>query len=571
MALGDPFFDDRVASREAAVARRGEASWGELIAVAVAALVLALGAGGRAVHGDEPTWLALGEALREGGLGGFGRAAVAAAQERGEVALGGPLLPALFALAPSVGLEATGLADLVFAVLLAGIGASAVSLAARVGAAPLAVGLSAALGPLGLVLVGVRTPAFLSAGLVACSLALAVRGVMRDASAALVGAGLLGALAAVAHAHGLVALVLLAATPLLWRGGRAGFVPAGVALGVVVLCSTFERIETGRVGAFAAFGALGERDHGAALAAALGGLGGAALGWVVAAALAPRRLAAAVLGDAQKVVLALVGALIGVALVMDATLVRDFDPDGVNLALTWLVLLGGAIVLLAALGPWMDVAALRRGGVREWRERRGPDAWIALWLASSFGCAWLAVPEGAARHALVALVPMLLLAGAFAARHLPGRVVAAAALASALVGTTSAIADARAAQVGPRIAAEVAAELGEHGLWTFGRTRAWGDGAVRWHLERAGVRRAELPVRPGDRILRNASMRAHAPRESESLLVFRVEKSWSDPWPVRLQAPAAGAGFWSCDAGFLPFAITDEVVETLRVFDVREP
>ena len=332
--------------------------------------------------------------------------------------------------------------------------------------------------------------------------------------------------------------------------------------------------------------AIGDLDQMACLLALVCGLGGVALGWVAAACTAPWRLAKGLFSDPVRAVLAVTGAMLGVYLAMDAFEVRQVAPEGVNHSLQWAAFLVGAVALVGALAPFLDVARLRRGGFAGWRAARGRDAWLAAWLLGFALTAVFAVPFGATRYALPAMPPLFLMAALFAARFLPPRVPWIAAGLTAVLGLACAIADYRAAGVYREVAEKAVERMAAGGPWESGRTWIWGELGFRWYLEhKAGLEviptRSNAP-QTGDRVLKSAVCTASDNDGSSGTyrlhpeLVKRLKggavEDYEDGFPVRIHNAYATALFYGAPGrarGFLPYAFSTAFHDRIQTWEVQ--
>ena len=587
MALQDPFFARSDGRRiEGRPARRGE-----LILAFVLALALALPFVDKAVTQDGWAYLTIGAMAAEQSEGLIERRTLyqGAPITVGQGMLHGPLWIALLAGCEVLGGEhSLVLARLLSALLLGLLALSTTSLAARLGAPPLATGLALALAPGPLLLAGTAMTDLPMLALFVAALAAAVAAAQRDSIPLAVLAGVLAAAAALTRYFGLSILPLLAVQPLLFGRLRLrAFVPLAVASVLVAAWLVYSR---------AAYGALDtERGLAAleglevrpwfALLAAICGLGGMAAGWVFAGLARPRRLLRAVLGDPLLLFLVLGALSVGVWLAIDAASLRGLRPAGPNAALQHGMLLFGAVLCAAGLLPWLDVGAWRRGGLANWRAVRGSDAWLGLWLLGSVVAAVLFVPFGAARYVLPALAPAVLLCGLFTARRLGSGAARWGLGASAVLGLACAVADENASGAYQRYARTIGERRAPGGPWSETGLWVWGELGLRWYLEReAGAfplpRFSEEPV-AGDRILRSALCTASVDDGRAGTyplaagLIPRMyaedHEIWHDGWPLRVHNPYAGAGFYHADAGILPYAFSRARLDEVQTWLVKEP
>lgn len=511
-----------------------------------------------------------------------------------EGVLHGPVWLTLLAL----GLEASDggvfVPHVIMAALLTLLAVSTASLAARFGAPPLATAVALATSPGMLVMAGSVMTDLPMVALFVASLALCARALERDSVAELVLAGFLGLAASLTRYHGAAVVPMLAVAPLLLStaGSRVrGLVAAGVAAAGFVLFAVWTRGDWER--AVDMLGEIPVIDRRTCFLALVCALGGCGAGWIAAVLAAPRRTFAALAGERARGVLWGIGALLGL---LCSVLARSApSPPGVNAALQTVFFVAGGVGLAVALRPFVALAAVVRGrGARSaeapghaWRERFGPDAWLALWLVGYAFAAWYTVPFGATRYALPALPPLFLIAGRFVGRRLPRRSAVLAAVVSCVLGLLAATADYRSAEVHRGWARDVAArrEMAGPDDFSQGELWVWGELGFRYYLERvAGARilpsDSNEPA-PGDHLLKSSictatpddgltGLYAIDPRlyeriESESLRDAR------DAFPVRIHNAAAGAGFYHGDAGFLPFAFSTAVHDHLQVWSVNAP
>ena len=484
---------------------------------------------------------------------------------------------------------ALGMARVLAALLLALLAASVTALGARLGAPPLAAGLATALAPGPLLLAGTAMTDLPMLALFAAALATAASGMERDSLPRLLLAGALALACALTRYYGAAVLPLLALQPLLFgRLVPRSFLPAALAAAgfggwLVLSASLLGEADPAR--GLAALDRVARMEPMVAFLAAVCGLGGMASGWLAAGLAAPRRLGRALFGDPLITGLGLGGLSVGAWLAIEASTLRGFQPRGVNAFLQALFVLFGAVLLASAVLPWLDVSAWRRGGLRAWRERRGGDAWLALWLAGFVVAATFFVPFGAARYVLPALPAAVLLSALFCSRRLgqgPARV---ALFASAALGLGCAVADENAASVYRRYGEKIGARRAPGGPWSETGLWVWGELGFRWYLEREAAARvlarsSNEPV-AGDRILHSALCtdsgddgRSGTYRLSPALLPRMYAEDhelWEDAWPLRVHNPLAGAGFYHVSGGLLPFAVSSARHDEFQTWLVKDP
>ena len=511
----------------------------------------------------------------------------------GEGILHGPFW--IHTLALCLGMGANGIywAHWVTALCLALLGLSMASLAGRLGLPPLAVALLVVLSPVPLVLAGNLMTDLPMLAFFAAALALGLRWLERDSMWALIGAGLLGAIAALIRYHGLAVVPMLLALPLAWPRARFAlrgdvqarlklkhFVPfvlsfvfvAGFLLRTMILKG---QADAGR--AVNALDALEGIDRTACWLAAAAAMGGTllsmSLGWLAA----PRKLVQVFRERGGLVALGL-GLGLGITACVVAESRHATHPIGLNLALqrTLLVLFGIGL-MLAMRSLWQGQQRVLPEGLRgfaRWRENHGEFLFLMFWLIGYLVAAWMTVPFGSTRYALPAMPAVVLFAALFAKRHLGQRTLWAAVLPMGLIGMGSAVADLRAAEVYPRFAQEMAEIKAADP--TIGDLWIWGELDFRWYLEEEpGLQSANqgrppqiLPVtsnapKAGDRVFKSAVCTAGSDGLSGAyrlnpLLVQRMKSEgirvYEDDWPIRVHDSYVSAGFYGAKGGILPFA-----------------
>lgn len=449
---------------------------------------------------------------------------------------------------------------------------SLASLAARLGARPLVAGLGYALSPVAWPLASnlmtdVPMVAFLCAALALCA-----RGIANASRAALVGAGLLAAAAALTRYHGLAVFPLLALAALVFAPPRrSSFLPLAIGLALVGAYFALTRVWFGRTDAARASSfllVLPKIDTTGCLLACVAAVGLAGLGALPALALCVR-------GALRWAGVAL-GAAVGAWLYFGPAAAWPTVPKGVNAALLCASLIGG--------GAWLGLAVAHGGSA--WRERAArTDLWIACWLLGFAFAAVVGVPFGCARYALPALAGLALfgarLLGASERPRLALGLGVLAVVVQLALGAPAATADFRAAAVYPKYAAEVVALQRNTGF--EGRTWIWGDIDFRWYLEEAGLgpvlATASNEPAEGDRVLKS-SVCTSSPDDGKSgdyrlhrdlLPRLRVvdEKRFQDRFPVRVHNAYAAAGLYHVDAGILPFALSEADHDRIQVWQVE--
>ncbi|MBM3976374.1 MAG: hypothetical protein FJ299_05220 [Planctomycetes bacterium] len=483
----------------------------------------------------------------------------------------GPVWPLLVALtrAPLFGAHALLAAHALTALLHGLAGLALASLAPRVGARPLTAALLYAWSPIAWVLAGnVMTDVPMVAFLCA-ALALAARGCQTGSRSALVGAGVLAALAALTRYHGLAVFPLLALAGWVFGAGRLrSFLPLVIGLALVGAYFALTRAWLGRTDAERASSFLLVLARIDVLGCALACV--AALGFTALPALPALALGAR---GAARSACALLGAAAGAWLTFGPAAERGSAAVGLNAWLLGASLIGGAAWLGLALG-----AALQR--------RIGVDLLLACWLGGFAIAAIVGVPFGCSRYALPALPALALcMARELHSARFPrlARVLPVAALVlQFLVGALAAEADRRAARVYPEYAAK--AQALRRSAWSEGRTWIWGDIDFRWYLEEAGVGRviasASNEPEAGDRLLKSAVCTS-SPDDGSSgdyrlhpELVRRLrvsdEQIFRDRYPVRVHNAYAGAGLYHVDAGILPFAVSEADHDRIQVWEVQD-
>ena len=568
----DPFFQPAEAGRgdEGRAARRGE-----LVLAALVAFLFALPFLDKAVQQDDWAYVVVSKFLIEEPATVLDRETVYQGEQHfaRDGIFHGPVWLVLLGLAQQL-VDGLLLGHLLQAAFLALTAAAIASLAARLGAPPVPTALALVLSPAPLVLSGALMTDLPMVALFSAALAVFVRGVATGSTKSLWLAGLLGLAAELTRYYGLAILPMFLVGPfLLGPFRRKNLLPFAVSLGGFLAYTVVTRVVFGQADSTRATGALAgiaQIDREGCLLATACTLGGSALVWLVGALLAPGRTLRGLLGEPVKLSLCLLGLALGVTFALTAAGARDPQPKGINIGVQWVCFLLGGVLLLAALRPWFDVARMR-GGLASWRKGRGFEAWVGLWLAGFAFAAVVAVPFGSTRYCLPALPPLFLLAGLFAARHLPRAAAWIAVIVSAVLGVLCAEADRRAARVYPEYAEEIAAALGEGGELEGRKAWIWGELGFRYYLERT----AGLEILPtssnepaaGDVILRSGictaspdgrtgTYRLHKDLFPRIAPIPGAERVFEDDWPVRIHNPYAAAGFYGRPAGFLPFAFS---------------
>lgn len=561
----------------------------ELWIAALISLLFSLPFLGKAVQQDDWAYLAIAPAYVDAGDDWKGEVTYyqGEAIPASEGILHGPVWLTILAWCLALGdggMLLPHLAMALFGVLLT---VSCTSLAGKLGARPLWAGLMVGLSPPFLVMTGSVMTDLPMVALFTASMALAVAGLERNSRTALIGAGILGAGAALTRYHGLAVVPMLAVAPLLWptakRLGLRAYLPAMIAalLSVGYLIWTYMSLGAADIERAQSMFAAAEIDTvqcGLALVAALGFC---ALPMLVGATLSPQAFGRAVTVEA---LLWSAGGLACGWWLYRVSSAAMIQPTGINLILTVASFGLGGVVLACALRPL--VGMIGRGSLDKGRQRWGREAWLGLWTLGFAFAAWRTVPFGATRYALPALVPALLLGSAALGRKLSKRSSVCAAVLTLLLALGAAEADRRAGEGYRQWGMEVAQRMESDPAWSRGKSWVWGELGFRYYLEReAGC--SILPsdynseVHSGDRIFKSSLCTATPDDGLTGLyaldrgLVERMESAeirvLQDSWPVRIHNAEAAAGFFHGAAGFLPMAFSTAPHDRLQVWDVTDP
>ena len=571
------------------------ASRAQLILAFFLSLLVAVPFLNKPVHQDDWAYLRVAELLRQAPADILQETTIyqGGIISAGEGILHGPVWINTLSFCLGMGENGIYWAHWVSALCLALLGLSMASLAGRLGLPPLAVALLVVLSPVPLVLSGNLMTDLPMLAFFAAALALGLRGLERDSLWALIGAGLLGAIAALIRYHGVAVVPMLLAMPLAWPRARFGgrgdvrarlqlkhFVPFALALVIFAGFLLRTLVLKGQADAARAVNALDAIegiDRTACWLAAAAAMGGTLLGMSAGWLAAPRKLVQVFRERGGMVALGL-GLVVGIAACWVAESRHAIQPVGLNLALqrTLLVLFGVGL-MLALRSFWQGqqrVLPEALKGFARWRENHGEFLFLMFWLIGFLVAAWVTVPFGSTRYALPAMPAVVLYAALFAKRNLGNRALWAAVVPMGLIGLGAAVADLHAAEVYPRFAKEVAEAKSKDP--SIGDLWIWGELDFRWYLEEEpGLQDANqgrkpqiLPVtsnapKPGDRVFKSAICTAGSDGLSGAYrlnpkLVQRMKSEgirvYEDSWPIRIHNSYSAAGFYGAQGGILPFA-----------------
>jgi 4-amino-4-deoxy-L-arabinose transferase-like glycosyltransferase len=185
---------------------------------------------------------------------------------------------------------------------------------------------------------------------------------------------------------------------------------------------------------------------------------------------------------------------------------------------------------------------------------------LLVWFFTGFLLIALFLNFGAMRHTLILLPPLIILL--LRREDRPG-ILWIGIVASGILGLALSIGDARFAATGRAIPRETL----EACRWIRGE---WG---FRHYREKAGQRylipEAE-PPRPGDRIVvPTQAATPPLPPDLAARLTLVHEIPLDDGYPIRTMNHAARAGLYSHVWGMLPFSLSREPLEVVRVYEVN--